>query len=60
MFLNESQVAELLSVTSDAVRYWRRNGTGPSWYKFGRFIRYQKDEVVQWAESQVVKARSNS
>lgn len=55
MFLNEQQVADLLNVTRDAIRYWRRTGTGPNWYRFGRSVRYQKDEVIQWAQSQVVR-----
>lgn len=57
-FLNDVQVAELLNVTVDAVRYWRTTGTGPTFFKFGRFVRYDRADVMAWVKSQAVGASS--
>lgn len=52
-FLTEKQVADLLTVTPTAVRYWRRMGEGPRWYRFGRAVRYTHSDVTEWANKQV-------
>lgn len=51
--MNESQVAQLASVSIALVRKWRRQGTGPRFLKLGRLIRYRVKDVDAWLDSQV-------
>ena len=45
------QVAKMLQLPSrETVYYWNKMGTGPSYYRVGRHIRYIKSDVLQWLE----------
>ena len=48
VFLTEDQVAALLNVEVSAVRSWRYYGNGPAHYHAGKFVRYDKVEVLAW------------
>ena len=42
------EVAELLRVPEATLRYWRHCKTGPSSYKVGRHVRYERRELHAW------------
>ncbi len=46
-----AEVAQLLGVASETVRYWRWNGTGPPARKVGRLVRYRAADVETWVEA---------
>ncbi|MCR9140310.1 MAG: helix-turn-helix domain-containing protein [Alphaproteobacteria bacterium] len=50
-FLDERQVADLLCQSVRTIQKWRVTGDGPCFYKFGRSVRYRRDEVIAWAEA---------
>ena len=50
-FLNIEQVAEYLGVKPGTVYSWAEARKIPS-YKFGRLIRFKKDEIESWAAEQ--------
>jgi hypothetical protein len=51
-FVNEDQTARVLGLTVKTLRNWRQSGTeNLAYYKLGRAVRYDLDEVVAWAKS---------
>ncbi len=46
--LTERQVAALLQISPKTLRNWRTLGKGPSWRKYGRFVRYDRQDVQLW------------
>ena len=46
--LNERQAAELLGVTVSALRRWRRESRGPSYFKLEKCIRYDLDALKKY------------
>jgi predicted DNA-binding transcriptional regulator AlpA len=46
--LDQREVAE---ITGESTRTWERRraaGDGPAYYRLGRSIRYDRDEVLEW------------
>jgi predicted DNA-binding transcriptional regulator AlpA len=41
----------LLCQSVRTIQKWRVTGDGPDFYKFGRSVRYRRDEVIAWAEA---------
>jgi hypothetical protein len=51
-FTNEDETARLLGLRVKTLRNWRQTGTEDlPYYKLGRAVRYDLDEVVAWAKS---------
>jgi predicted DNA-binding transcriptional regulator AlpA len=48
VFLTEDQAAAFLCVSLSTLRRWRRNGTGPKYFRLGNIIRYGKAEVLRF------------
>lgn len=48
--LTTIEVATLLGVAPETVRFWRHNGTGPPARKVGRFVRYRVADVEAWID----------
>lgn len=42
------EVAELLRTSPETVRYWRHIGKGPSSFKAGRKVLYERADVEIW------------
>lgn len=52
MYINEVEAAALIGTRVQTLRNWRVRGIdGPAFYKFGRLVRYDRDEVIAWAKS---------
>jgi predicted DNA-binding transcriptional regulator AlpA len=51
-FIDEKELAQLLSVSVSLVHKWRREGTGPKVYRLGgsRICRYRHADVIEWAK----------
>jgi hypothetical protein len=45
--LDTHQLAALADAPADPVRYWRSQGSGPRFAKFGKRILYRRDDVEQ-------------
>jgi predicted DNA-binding transcriptional regulator AlpA len=51
--LTVDQLVEMLQLRSkETIYYWNKMGTGPTYYRVGRYIRYNKIDVLQWLEKQ--------
>ena len=46
--LTERQVAALLQISPKTLRNWRTLAKGPSWRKYGRLVRYDRQDVQLW------------
>jgi excisionase family DNA binding protein len=44
-YLSEKEAAAALSVSLSTVRRWRRNGSGPEYFKLGGVLRYAKSSL---------------
>ena len=51
-YLNEIEVAERTHISLATLRRWRLENRGPRFYKFGSLVRYDKEELAQWEQSQ--------
>lgn len=52
--LTTEQVAEILNVAPHTLAVWRNEGRRDlPWVKFGRFVRYQQEDVRRYLESRV-------
>ena len=52
--LTTEQVAELLQVPVDTVRWWRKRGRGPVHLRIGKYARYRRADVEAWIDQQEV------
>ena len=50
-FLTRHEVAQMFGVPEKTVAQWAFKGTGPKFYKIGRYARYKLSDCLEWAES---------
>lgn len=50
--LRTADVSQLTGVASETLRYWRWRGEGPPWYKLGRAVVYDLEDVERWIAEQ--------
>lgn len=53
--LSPPQLAEFIGVTVQRLAEWRHHGTGPTYVKAGRLIRYRPEDVAAWLDAQTVE-----
>jgi excisionase family DNA binding protein len=44
-FLTTAEVAEMLRTPLETVRFWRHVDKGPEWFKVGRHVLYEAEDV---------------
>lgn len=49
-FISESEFAEMILLSPETVRGWRKRGYGPRFYKFGGKVRYDRRDVAAFIE----------
>jgi excisionase family DNA binding protein len=54
-YLTTAQLAERTGIPAETFRWWRRQGRGPAYLKFGRVIRYRLADVEAWELSGLVE-----
>lgn len=52
--LTELSAAALLHLSVRTLQSWRGRGTGPSFVRMGRAIRYRRSDLEQWVSSNIV------
>jgi len=50
VFIDSQQLAELLGVPKSTIDFWRASGTGPTFIRLGKHVRYRESDVLAWAE----------
>jgi predicted DNA-binding transcriptional regulator AlpA len=54
--LDTDQLAEILPVTADTLRFWRHTGKGPKYFKLGgKKVFYRQEDVDAWIDEQYRK-----
>lgn len=48
-FVDTDAAARYLTLTTHSLECYRSLGTGPTFYKFGRHVRYAVDDLDAWA-----------
>lgn len=52
--MTSKEVADYLKVSEKTLENWRKRGTGPRFSRLGVLIRYQRVDVEQYLENNVV------
>jgi excisionase family DNA binding protein len=49
-FLSAKELAERWKLGYSTLARWRQNGTGPAYMKFGKTIRYRREDVIEYEQ----------
>ena len=49
--VSEKTLSKLLEISEHTLRFWRRNNKGPKYIKLEGRVRYHRDDVNKWFES---------
>ncbi len=49
-FLSEKEAALYLSISLSNIRRWRRNGTGPKYYRKGNVLRERRENLEEFIQ----------
>ncbi len=55
--LTEAQTAEILNVSMRTLQAWRLKDQGPPFVRFGRSIRYRRDQLLDWISAHTVQCQ---
>ena len=58
-FMSSDDVALFLGLSPRTLERFRLEGRGPSYFKFGRIVRYRRAETLKWAEAQLRTSTSD-
>jgi DNA-binding transcriptional MerR regulator len=50
--LTTNEVAELMRLAPETLRYWRWKGMGPKSFRLGSRVVYRETDVIMWIEEQ--------
>jgi excisionase family DNA binding protein len=50
-YLTTAEVAHLLRTSPESVRYWRHVGKGPTSFRVGRKVLYDRRDVEAWIKA---------
>ena len=56
--LNSEQAAERLGLKATTLDQYRWKGIGPRYYKLGKFVRYDADELDAWVRRRLISSTS--
>jgi excisionase family DNA binding protein len=52
--LSLQQASEYLGVSQAALRAWKRDGKGPTFFRAGKLLRFRKCDLDAWIETRLV------
>jgi Helix-turn-helix domain len=58
--LTEAEVARRLGLSAAVLRAWRSRGVGPRFCRFGRSVRYLRDDVERFVRGSGVSVRDGA
>ena len=58
-FMSSDDTAQILGLSPRTLERFRLEGRGPSYFKFGRVVRYRRSTILEWAEAQLRKSTSD-
>ena len=54
--ITQSELADLLEVTRETLREWRRLKQGPDYVRLGKAVMYRETDVQEWLKRNAVPA----
>lgn len=51
-YLRTGDLEKQFGIPEATWRWWRHRGVGPNWFKLGRTVFYEAEEIANWVESQ--------
>jgi len=55
--LTPEQLAERYpGITPNTLKFWRHKGTGPRWFRAGKYVFYRESDIAAWEAEQVRQA----
>jgi phage terminase Nu1 subunit (DNA packaging protein) len=54
VYASEKKTSEATDIPVRCLQNWRVRGGGPPFYKVGRLVRYDLDEVIAWVKARRV------
>jgi excisionase family DNA binding protein len=51
-YITTEELAELIRTPESSLRYWRHRGEGPRYFKVGRRVLYDTEDVQTWIAQQ--------
>jgi excisionase family DNA binding protein len=51
VFITEKEAAAYLTVSITTMRRWRLNGTGPKSFHTGDIVRYRREDIDAWVDT---------
>jgi excisionase family DNA binding protein len=57
-YMTTDEVAQLCRTSPETVRYWRHIGKGPTSFKVGRTVLYDREDVTSYLEAARQSAKS--
>lgn len=52
--ISTGMAAQMLGVAPGTLRYWRYMDQGPRSFRVGRHVKYRREDLESWLESQLV------
>ena len=58
-FMSSEDVAVILGLSPRTLERFRLEGRGPTYFKFGRIVRYKRSTILTWADAQLRTSTSD-
>lgn len=55
--LSLQQASQYIGVSQAAMRTWKRDGTGPAFFRAGKLLKFRKCDLDAWIEVRLVKPK---
>lgn len=55
--IREDELAEVLSLSTETLAQWRKDGAGPDFARLGKRIWYRRQDVESWIKVNVVPTK---
>ena len=52
--VSTADAAQIIGVVPGTLRYWRYMDIGPKSFRVGRHVKYRREDIGAWLESQLV------
>lgn len=58
--MSQDDLSELLSLTKETLREWRRLKQGPSFVRIGKGVFYRRQDVQDWIDQNVIAPKADN
>ena len=58
LYVSEKEAAAILDVSLSTIRRWRKNGSGPAFFRFGGVLRYSRAALDEFVDNHTTKTEN--